>query len=105
MPPPPDYASPPILWGSEDHVREMFADRATGFEFEQRAVTVEWDSVEGFADFFIDRFGPLVTARAMLGDRFGELRERSVEVWEQANEADDGGLRLPQQYLLSLVRV
>ena len=103
MPPPPDYASPPILWGAEEHVREMFAGVATGFEFEQRAVTVEWDSLEGFADFFIDRFGPMVTAREMLGDRFAELRERSVAVWAQANEAEDGGLRLPQQYLLSVV--
>jgi 2-polyprenyl-6-hydroxyphenyl methylase/3-demethylubiquinone-9 3-methyltransferase len=24
-PPPPDYASPPPLWGREDHVRELFA--------------------------------------------------------------------------------
>ena len=26
MPPPPDYAEPPILWGTENHVREMFRD-------------------------------------------------------------------------------
>ncbi len=34
------------------------------------------DSVEGFADFFVDRFGPLVTAKQMLGARFEELRAR-----------------------------
>ena len=68
MPPPPDFASP-VLWGSEDHVREMFADVATGFAFEHHTTTIEWDSVEGFADYFMDRFGPMVTARQMLGDR------------------------------------
>ena len=66
---------------------------------------IEWDSVEGFADHFMDRFPTLVTARGMLGERFGELRERIVEIWREANEADDGSLRLPQEYLLSVVRM
>ncbi len=105
MPPPPDFASPPILWGTEDHVREMFAAVATDFEFERHSATIEWESVDGFADFFMDRFGPLVTAKNLLGERFEELRARIVAIWEEANEADDGSLRLPQQYLLSLVRL
>lgn len=105
MPPAPDFASPPILWGSEDHVRERFGAAATGFEFERHVNRIDWDSVEGFADFFMDRFGPLVTARAMLGDRFGELREQIVAIWTEANEAADGSLQLPQEYLLSVIRL
>ena len=105
LPPPPDYASPPILWGREEHVREMFASAATGFEFERHVNWIQWDSVEGFADYFMDRFGPLVTARAMLGERFGELRERILEIWRDANEATDGSFRLPQEYMLSVVRI
>ena len=105
LPPPPDYASPPILWGREEHVREMFASAATEFEFERHVNWIQWDSVEGFADYFMDRFGPLVTARAMLGERFGELRERILEIWRHANEATDGSFRLPQEYLLSVVRI
>lgn len=104
MPPPPDYASPPILWGSEDYVRERFAS-ATGFEFECHLNRIEWDSLDGFVDHFMERMGPMVTARAMLGERFGELREQVVEIWREANEADDGSLRLPQEYLLSIVRL
>ena len=104
MPPPPDFASPPILWGTEDHVREMF-DSATGFEFERHSATVEWDSARGFAEFFFERFGPMVTARAMLGDRFDELAEKVISIFEERNEADDGSLRLPQEYLLSVVRM
>jgi ubiquinone/menaquinone biosynthesis C-methylase UbiE len=105
LPPPPDYASPPILWGREDHVREMFARAATGFAFERHVNWIEWESIESFADFFMDRFGPLVTARAMLGDRFGELRQGIMEAWRHANEATDGTLRLPQEYLVSIVRL
>jgi SAM-dependent methyltransferase len=105
MPPPPDYASPPILWGSEEHVRELFGGVAAEFEFERHVNRIEWDSLEGFADVFMDIFPPMVTARAMLGERFGELRERIVAIWEEANDADDGSLRLPQEYLLSIVRL
>ncbi|MGH2451048.1 MAG: hypothetical protein ACRDGE_07230 [Candidatus Limnocylindria bacterium] len=105
MPPPPDYASPPILWGSEEYVREMFGPAAKGFEFERHVNWIEADSIEEWADFFMDRFGPLVTARAMLGERFAELRDKIIAIWREANEADDGSLRLPQEYLLSIVRV
>jgi ubiquinone/menaquinone biosynthesis C-methylase UbiE len=105
MPAPPDYASPPILWGREEHVRQMFAGVATGFQFERHVNWIEWESLEAFADFFMDRFGPMVTARAMLGERFSELREKVVEIWRQANGARDGRLRLPQEYLISVVRL
>ena len=105
MPPPPDYASPPILWGTEEHVRELFGEVATGFEFERHVNRIEWDSLESWADYFMDRFPPLVTAQAILGERFPELRERIVAVWREANEADDGSFRLPQEYLLSVVRL
>ncbi len=66
---------------------------------------IEWESVETFADFFMARFGPMVTARAMLGDRFLELRGRIVEIWNRANQSNNGSFRLPQQYLLSIVRL
>jgi SAM-dependent methyltransferase len=105
MPPLPEYASPPVLWGSEEYVREMFGSVATGFQLERHVNWIEDDSVEGFADLFMDRFPPLVTAQAMLGERFSELRERIVEIWRDANKADDGSFRLPQEYLLSIVRL
>jgi SAM-dependent methyltransferase len=105
LPPPPEYALPPLLWGTEDHVREMFGRVATGFHFERHSATIEWDSVDGWADFFLDRFGPLVTARELLGDRFAELRAEIVAAWEAWNEAEDGRLVLPQEYLLALVRL
>lgn len=105
MPPPPDYASPPILWGREEHVREMFGRAATSFAFERHVNRIEAESVETWADTFMGSFPPLVTARQMLGERFGELRRDIVEIWEDFNEADDGSMRLPQEYLVSIVRL
>lgn len=105
MPPPPDFAEPPIIWGTEEHVREMF-EGAAEFEFERHTAMIEWPAgVEDWTDYFVERFGPLVTARQMLGDRFGELRDKIAKIYERRNEADDGSLRLPQEYLLSIVRL
>ncbi|MCL4852697.1 MAG: methyltransferase domain-containing protein [Bryobacteraceae bacterium] len=105
MPPPPGYALPPILWGSEEHVRELFAGIAAGFEFERHVNIIQWDSLDAWTDFFMERFGPMVMARTMLGDRFRELRQRIAGIWRNANLATDGTLRLPQEYLVSLIRL
>jgi len=104
MPPPPDFAQPPVLWGSEEHVRGLFPS-ATGFDFEEHSATIEAPSLDDFAELFMEYFPVMAAARARLGDRFGELRERTLDVWREANQATDGTLRLPQEYLLSLVRL
>lgn len=105
MPPPPDFASPPMLWGTEDHVRAMFASTASDFEFEHHATIIEAESIDAFLDLFAESFGPLVTAKQMLGARFEELRAEIRAIWERRNTADDGGFVLPQEYLLSVVRL
>jgi SAM-dependent methyltransferase len=104
MPPPPDFVEPPILWGTEEHFREMF-EGAKEFEFERHVNTVEWPAgTEDWTGYFAERFGPLVTAKQMLGDEFDRLRQRLEEIFERRNEADDGSLRLPQEYLLAIAR-
>ena len=86
-------------------MRELFAGVATGFAFERHVNRIEWESVDAFADFFMAHFPPMVTAKAMLGERFNELRGRIVDIWRRRNEATDGRLLLPQEYLLSIVRL
>src|SRR5262245_46969756 len=105
MPPPPGYASRPSLWGSEAHVRETFGPSAKGFEFERHINWREADSLEDYADYFMEYFPPMAAARAILGDRLEALREQNIAIWRDANAAYDGSLRLPQEYLLSIVRL
>jgi SAM-dependent methyltransferase len=63
MPPPPEYASPPVLWGTEAHVRELFGSVAKEMTFDEHEVPFEWESVDGFADYFLSRFPTMVTAK------------------------------------------
>jgi SAM-dependent methyltransferase len=99
LPPPP--GPPPGLWGTEDHVREMWGDSV---EFERHEIVWTDDSVESYAQFMLESFGPLLNARELLGEREGELDRAYRDFLENENEADDGTLRFRGQYLLSVVR-
>jgi SAM-dependent methyltransferase len=97
--PPPPGGSPPILWGTEEHVRELLGDG----RLERR--TVEWrdSSVENYANFMLESFGPLLNAREVLGERAGDLRAAYIAFLEQENVADDGTLRFEGEYLSAVV--
>lgn len=105
LPPLPEYASPPVFWGREEYIRELFGEAARAIEIERHVNWIEDDSVESFADVFMSTFPPMVAAQASLGERFEELRERIVAIWRDANTAEDGSFRLPQEYLLSILRL
>jgi SAM-dependent methyltransferase len=99
LPPPP--GPPPGLWGTEDHVREMWGDDV---EFERHEIVWTDESVESYAQFMLDSFGPLLNARELLGEREGELARAYRDFLERENEADDGTLRFRGAYLVSIVR-
>ena len=48
LPAPPDYASPPPLWGNEEHVRALFADTGVELEFARGHNPWRFDSAEHF---------------------------------------------------------
>jgi SAM-dependent methyltransferase len=97
--PPPPGSSSPLLWGTEEHVRELLGDG----RMERR--NVEWrdSSVESYADFMLESFGPLLNAREVLGARGGELRGEYLAFLEQENLADDGTLRFEGEYLSAVI--
>ncbi len=101
LPPPP--GPPPGLWGTEDHVREMWGDAMT-VEFERHEIVWTDESVESYAQFMLDSFGPLLNARELLGEREGELDQAYRYFLERENEADDGTLRFRGAYLVSVAR-
>jgi SAM-dependent methyltransferase len=97
LPPPP--GPPPGLWGTEDHVREMWGENV---EFERHEIVWTDESVESYARFMLESFGPLLNARELLGEREGELDRAYRDFLERENEAEDGSLRFRGQYLLAV---
>ena len=75
MPPPPPEASPPALWGSEDHVRELFEPHGLELEFDRGEVAFKADSVAEYMDMMEANFGPMVRARQVLGDGWAAVHD------------------------------
>jgi SAM-dependent methyltransferase len=97
--PPPPGASSPLLWGTEDHVRELLGEA----DFERREVEWRESSVEDYADFMLETYGPLLNAQEALGERSGELREELIPFFEGQNLESDGTLRFRGEYLSAVI--
>ena len=104
VPPPPDFAQPPLLWGSEEHVRAMLEPHGLELEFDRQTVAIGDDSVEDVVSMYEDKFGPLVMAKMALGDRWPELRADFARLFEEWNLADDGSVRVEAEYLVTVGR-
>jgi SAM-dependent methyltransferase len=97
--PPPPGSSSPLLWGTEEHVRELLGDG----EFERHEVEWRDSSVESYANFMLESFGPLLNAQEVLAERSGELREAYMRYLEAENLETDGTLRFRGEYLLAVI--
>jgi ubiquinone/menaquinone biosynthesis C-methylase UbiE len=98
-PPPPEGFQSPLLWGTEDHVRELLGDRV---EFERHEVQWREPSPELYAEFMENSFGPVIAAREQVGDDV--VHEAYLDFLHEVNEADDGTLRFSGDYLVSVAR-
>ncbi len=105
MPPPPDFAQPPPLWGDEDHVRELFEPHGVELEFEHETVDfVHKGSVDEFVRFYEEKFGPVLMAKAVLGDGWPAYRADLAAAMEEYDEGDEGTVRIPSAYLVTIGR-
>ena len=112
--PPPPGGQPAVLWGTEQHVRELLGDggrgqaaggaRGAAMTFERHEIVWEDRSAEDYSRFMLESFGPLLNARELLGERESELETVFTEFLKRENQNDDGTLRFSGEYLLSVVR-
>ena len=107
MPPPPPELQSPVLWGSEDYVRGLFGDPGLEVSCERRSLAVTWESADGWVSHCEDVLGPTITAKAALEPqgKWDAARADLVELYERFNEASDGTLDAPAEYLITVVDV
>ena len=105
MPPPPEGFQPPVLWGTEERVSELFAGDST--RFETLNVPFEDDSIEEWMARNERILGPTVMAKEVLEQdgKWGPLREQLTELYADANEATDGSMHVEAEYLLAAIDV
>lgn len=98
-PPPPGVPSP-LLWGTEEHLRELFGDRIADLRIERRRSRQPFRTPDHYIEFFRTYFGPTKTAYERVGSEGeGALTEDLRTLLEAANTAGDRGMVLEADYL------
>jgi ubiquinone/menaquinone biosynthesis C-methylase UbiE len=98
MPPPPNGALPPLTWGSEDHVRELFGDRVASLHMERETYVERAASPGAYVELFEQSFGPIVTIRASLADAPAGVSALHRDLLAFATRANAGRPDGPAEY-------
>jgi SAM-dependent methyltransferase len=98
-PPPPGLDSP-LLWGTAEHLRELFGDGVADLRTESRISRQPFRSADHYIEFFRTYFGPTQMAYERVGAE-GEaaLTEDLHAFLEAANTAGDRAMVLEAEYL------
>jgi ubiquinone/menaquinone biosynthesis C-methylase UbiE len=98
-PPPPAGALPPVLWGSEEHVRELFGKRVASLELTRRHyVERSPGDAAAYCDFFKATFGPVIAIFGSLADRPDRAAALDRDFLDFATRADAGPAGGPAEY-------
>jgi len=96
--PSPPGSLPPTMWGSEDHVRELFGGRVATLDLMRREYVETATSPRDYLDLFTRTFGPTIALRAMLGDEPAHLAAFDEEFLQFATSASSGPPDGPAAY-------
>jgi ubiquinone/menaquinone biosynthesis C-methylase UbiE len=98
MPSPPPGALPPLLWGSEEHVRELFGARVEALDLSRAWYTERAASPDAYCELFRETFGPVVAIRSGLADQPERLAAFDRHLLEFAARSNRGESRGPAEY-------
>jgi SAM-dependent methyltransferase len=104
-PPPPPGAQPPPLWGSEDHVRELFGDRVEFATLDRRILEIDaFEHPLDYGEHFKERYGPTIAtlANARRNGRGSELEEALADFCREWNRGTDERARFEHEYLVAV---
>jgi SAM-dependent methyltransferase len=104
-PPPPPGAQPAPLWGSEDHVRELFGDRVEWGTLERDNLEITaFDKPRDYGEHFKARYGPTIAARgnAVKNGQEAEFDEALDAFCDEWNRGTDDDARFEKEYLVAV---
>lgn len=98
--PPPAGLKSPVLWGTEDRLRDLFGAAVGSLTVTRRSFVFRYHSPEHWLEFFRTSYGPTHKAFDAL-DAAGqaELRRDLLDVVGRFNASGDGTMVAPSDYL------
>ncbi|MDQ2676143.1 MAG: class I SAM-dependent methyltransferase [Actinomycetota bacterium] len=104
-PPPPPGAQPPPLWGSEDHLAELFGDRVDWQKLERDVLEITaFEHPRDYGEHFKARYGPTIAARnnAAASGREQEFDDALDAFCEEWNLGSEDSARFEKEYLVAV---
>ncbi|WP_169985718.1 class I SAM-dependent methyltransferase [Microbispora sp. H10836] len=98
--PPPSGVRPPALWGTQEHLDELFGERVEWISFAKREYVFRYHSPEHFSEWFREFYGPITRLAGTLSEK--DLDQFSGDLAQVAlhhNRVSDGTLVAPAEYL------
>lgn len=104
-PPPPPGAQPPPLWGSEEHLAELFGDRVSFETLEREDLEITaFEHPHDYGEHFKSKYGPTIAARANAEKegRADELDQQLDRFCDEWNRGTDDDARFEKEYLVAV---
>jgi ubiquinone/menaquinone biosynthesis C-methylase UbiE len=98
--PPPKGARSPALWGTRNHIADLFRTGATSIKVVERSFNFRYRSPAQWLEVFRTYYGPMLKAfGALLPHERIELEKHLLAVVATFNRARDGTMVVPSDYL------
>lgn len=104
-PPPPPGASPPPLWGSPQHLDEIFGDRVEFGTLERDVLEITaFDQPRDYGEHFKGCYGPTIAARknAVANGREAEFDTALDEFCDEWSRGTSSPARFEKEFLLAV---
>jgi ubiquinone/menaquinone biosynthesis C-methylase UbiE len=97
---------PPVLWGTEERLRDLFADSLAELRFRRREVILRYRNLDHWLEFFTTYFGPIrEIAEGLNEPRRHQFGEDLKQLVAKANRATDGSVAAPGEYAEVVVTI
>jgi ubiquinone/menaquinone biosynthesis C-methylase UbiE len=104
VPPPPGLRSP-LLWGTEERLRELFGEGVTLLQTERRSFVLRYPSPRYYVEFMRGYYGPLLKAFEALDESGQESLTHDIEdLIDRYNRSGDETMVVPGDYLEVVIR-
>ncbi len=97
---PPPGTTPPVLWGTEERLRELFGDGVSELRLQVQKSRQAFRSTDHYLEFFRRYFGPVKAAFEKVGPDGEEALAADLHTYlEEMNVGDERALVLEPEYL------